>query len=337
MPPPHPPTPDTVVQKWAIAATEARLDGVRFTARGVAYDDVLESLLGRLPPGSRYIRKDKNACTPRLALIEVPDDNNIGLRYVRDQQDVYVDCMGPLAETVRQVGVDLADTFLPRAQCNWPQSVRISRIDACLDFDDPGAFDKAISAARSAVTGYKGKRPAVDQRGDWENPEKGRTLYVGSRDSVLCRIYEKGKQLRYVKGVDTASDDHIRVETEAHPADLEAFRALRWTPMDILATSRISLAAIFALSGTLPAFVRSRDAGTRSTTVRKLLACRDQYGPLFWDLARRYDSPEAAARVLVATFLQANPTAERVQKMLERGVSAPELQADLFGYCPAEA
>lgn len=42
-----------------------------------------------------------------------------------------------------------------------------------------------------------GRPPAVEWRGDWKKPNgKGRSLYVGSRDSSkFTRIYEKGRQL----------------------------------------------------------------------------------------------------------------------------------------------
>jgi hypothetical protein len=177
----------------------------------------------------------------------------------------------------------------------------------------------------------------VDQRGDWVNPEHGRTLYIGSREYVLLRIYEKGKQLRYMKGVEHASLDHIRVEVETHPADAPAFHALHWTPMQILGTSLTAISVLMKMGDNLPAFVRSCDAGTRSTTVRKLLGLHAAYGKLFWELARRMDSTEAAARLIAATLLQANPSAARLQRMVERGVSAPELQQDMFGFSNVEA
>jgi hypothetical protein len=71
--------------------------------------------------------------------------------------------------------------------------------------------------------------------------------------------------------------------------------------------------------------------------VRKLLGLHAAYGKLFWELARRMDSTEAAARLIAATLLQANPSAARLQRMVERGVSAPELQQDMFGFSNVEA
>lgn len=55
-----------------------------------------------------------------------------------------------------------------------------------------------------------GAAPVVEYRGDWKRPNgKGRTLYIGSRQSAqFCRMYEKGKQLG-----DKASD-WLRTEVQ---------------------------------------------------------------------------------------------------------------------------
>jgi hypothetical protein len=124
----------------------------------------------------------------------------------------------------------------------------------------------------------------------------------------------------------------VRIEVECHPADSAAFDAVYWEPSKVISTSLLAATLITALGHQLPSFTASRDSGTRSPTVRKLRSLNKQYGPLFWDLAKRYDSIEAAARTIAAVLLQANPPPQRLQKMLDRGISAPELQADLFGW-----
>jgi hypothetical protein len=322
---------------WALVAQEARIDAVRFTTRQIPYNAVVDALLEAVPGAEYRVKKDKNPDTPKLAHIFPVDDSPIGVQWNRDRSDCYVDSVGPLSARVQQVARDLAIEHPPKVGNAWPSSVRLTRLDGCLDFDHEGAFDTAVAAARAYIASYSGiKRPRVDQRGDWENPEYGRTLYVGSRDSVLLRIYEKGKQLLHVKGVPDASPHHVRVEVEVHPADSAAFQALHWGPFDALGTSMTAMSVILALGGQLPAFVRSRDSGTRSSTVRKLLGMHAAYGKLFWELARRLHSPEAACRVIAATLLQADPTAARLQRMLERGVSAPELQQDMFGFSAVE-
>lgn len=328
--PPSPPD-------WGLVATESRLDAFHFTARGIQYNDIVDAILEQLPPGSKYVRKGKNPDTPNLALIEVPHDNNVGIRWNRDWSDCYVDVQGPLSVTLHGIAKDLAASYPPTAVSKWPQSIRVRRMDGCIDFDDPGIFDRAVAAARTHVDGYTGlRKPKVDQRGDWVNPVDGRTLYVGSREYVLLRIYEKGKQLRSVKGILDASEHHIRVEVETHPADAAAFDALHWDAPTVLRTSLTAINVLLHLGASLPGFVRSRDNGTRSSTVRKLMAARASYGPLFWDLARKMDSTEAAARALVAALSASQLTPEGCQRLVEHGVSAPELRNILGLHCNAE-
>jgi hypothetical protein len=327
----------TVGQEWPIAATEGHLDAYRGTIRGATYDEVIGTLLAHLPAGSRYVRKDKNPADPRLALIELPHDNAVGIRWNKELRDAYIDLQGPESPRLIAAARDLASIIKPRDP--WPQCFRTSRIDGAIDIDAPGVFEEAVSLARNAhATLYADKpeqlRPKIDQRGDWESPERGRTLYIGSRQSVLLRIYEKGKQLRYVKGVPDASLNLTRIEVEAHPQDAASFVAHNWTPIEVIATSRVAMEVISGLLGYFPTFTPYCDAGIRSPIARRLINARNVVGPLFWDLARRYDSPEAAARVLVAALSASQLTPARSERLIERGVSAPELQ-EILGLYPS--
>jgi Replication initiation factor len=321
-------TPETAPQGIALAGTESHLDAYRATIRGATYDEVLGTLLAHLPPGSRYVRKDKNPADPRLALIELPHDNSVGIRWNKELRDAYIDLQGPESPRLIAACRELSSTVKPRDP--WPQCFRTNRIDGAIDVDAPGVFEEAVQLARQAhATLYGDKpeslRPKIDQRGDWENPEKGRTLYIGSRQSILLRIYEKGKQLASVKGIKDASPHLVRIEVEAHPQDAAAFIAHNWTPLEVIATSRIAIEVVSALLGYFPTFTPYCDAGIRSPIARRLINARNVVGPLFWDLARRYDSPEAAARVLVAALSASQLTPAYSQRLIERGVSAPEL------------
>ena len=74
---------------------------------------------------------------------------------------------------------------------------KITRIDLCRDFFDgeKGGVDGAREGYRSGLFDYRNRRPSCEQAGDWEH-DKGRTWYVGKRDSgKLFRAYEKGHQL----------------------------------------------------------------------------------------------------------------------------------------------
>lgn len=74
---------------------------------------------------------------------------------------------------------------------------RVSRVDACIDFDHPDAWEKVCGQALQVARGRGIKKR---QAGDWLDPHQsageGRTLYLGARTAaVQGRIYEKGKQL----------------------------------------------------------------------------------------------------------------------------------------------
>ena len=85
---------------------------------------------------------------------------------------------------------------------------QVSRADSCWDLDEQGLFDKLDPELRAFALTYKLE---INMQGDWERG-KGRTLYIGSRRSVVfLRIYEKGYELGF------GSKDHVRVECEIKP------------------------------------------------------------------------------------------------------------------------
>ena len=73
---------------------------------------------------------------------------------------------------------------------------RVTRVDACADFDAPGAFESLLGPCLEVKQAHRLKG---ERRGDWEDfPEEGRTLYLGAPTSVTrVRLYEKGKQPEY--------------------------------------------------------------------------------------------------------------------------------------------
>jgi len=311
------------------------LDAFRCTVRGVPYDDVVGAILSHLEPSAEYVRKDKGHDVPKLAIIKRRDDNAVGIRWDSSRSDAYLDLQGPDAPRLVAACLELAEAHRPRDP--WPQVFRTTRIDAAIDLDEAGAFDRAVVVALKAHADLYGhlplnRRPPIAHAGNWDpsnarDDGTGRTIYIGSRDSTLLRIYEKGKQLRDVKGVVDASPHHVRIEVECHPADAAAFEAHAWSPLEVIGTSRVAIEVVRELLGCFPSFTKSRDHGTRSNVVRKLMACRHAYATLFWELARRYDSTEHAARIIAAVLSASHLTPAVVQSILERGMSAPELLA----------
>lgn len=91
---------------------------------------------------------------------------------------------------------------------------RVTRVDACADFDESGAFESLLD---QCIQVKKHHRLKGSKLGDWEDfPEDGRTLYLGSPASaVRVRLYEKGKQPEYRH---LQRENWARIEVQARPA-----------------------------------------------------------------------------------------------------------------------
>lgn len=105
---------------------------------------------------------------------------------------------------------------------------RVTRMDACADFDESGAFERLY---RACIRVKKDHRLKGSKAGDWEDfPEDGRTLYLGGQQSaVRARLYEKGKQPEYRH---VGRPEWVRLEAQVRPvsqAQKEAFSTV--TPM----------------------------------------------------------------------------------------------------------
>ena len=91
---------------------------------------------------------------------------------------------------------------------------RATRLDSCADFDAHGSFERLLGACMAVK---KKHRLIGERQGDWEDfPERGRTQYLGSRQSVTrLRLYEKGKQPEYLH---LERPEWVRAEVQVRPA-----------------------------------------------------------------------------------------------------------------------
>lgn len=84
----------------------------------------------------------------------------------------------------------------------------VSRADVRLDTVTEGMFDYLIKVASEFAIDRKIK---TNHQGDWLTGKAGRTLYLGSKDSVVqVRIYEKGKK-------EGGDPNWVRVEIQVRP------------------------------------------------------------------------------------------------------------------------
>lgn len=156
---------------------------------------------------------------------------------------------------------------------------RVSRADVCVDVDSPGAFDTLSAALRAAALQSGLSMQLIS---DPDRPERGRTLYVGSRKSRgFVRLYEKGRK------DDPSRPDWVRFEVEIKPnePDLRAHLAAL-APLDALGMVRWVRAFVgdqfdFA-AATAP--VRLPTVGDDE---RSMAAMLNQYGRLLRRSAQR--------------------------------------------------
>lgn len=96
----------------------------------------------------------------------------------------------------------------------------VSRMDSAIDFDEEGDFETLMQMAQYLCETFNLKYKQV---GDFrDGSASGRTIYVGSRKSVIyMRIYEKGKQQREMGYDPEASLNWARLEIEVKPAKRE--------------------------------------------------------------------------------------------------------------------
>ena len=142
---------------------------------------------------------------------------------------------------------DHAHVFAGVVREYWPDRHRVSRFDACLDFDGPTAWPTLLGLCEGIASG---DRVAGDTRkritkirtnymGDWFHAVNGRTFGLGSfKSAVYVRLYEKGIQVRQEavkrgQPVPTEfSEDAVRLEVQVRPDGASKTAASRATPLE---------------------------------------------------------------------------------------------------------
>lgn len=174
-----------------------------------------------------------------------------------------------------------------------------TRVDSCVDFEFPGAFDSLLERCTGVKKDHKLRG---SKAGDWDDfPEDGRTLYLGASASVArARLYEKGLQPEYRH---LNRSDYVRLELQVRPSKdakqiyseldaLQVWGCSRWT-RDLAAR-------------VLEAQVLAHPAGTirRETTRDRALRfmCK-QYGAHIMSLMHEHGSFEEVGRHLHALIL----------------------------------
>lgn len=183
-----------------------------------------------------------------------------------------------------------AREFAGVVRAEWPKHY-VTRVDVAYDFvdGDPWAqlYAHCVEVADTLPSGELRRRPLkLATLGDWvreaEGFPGGRTLYVGSMKSpVLCRLYEKGKQMRnlHPDQLDKYPLGWVRLELQVRPEGAARYEVATLEPAAIWGTSAWARSlhdSVFGsdLSSVLMAAHRPADD---ERAMRFLLR---QYGPL---------------------------------------------------------
>lgn len=136
----------------------------------------------------------------------------------------------------------------------WPNEHHVTRMDACIDFDGPGTWDRLYAIVDGLAIE---RRLSISQAGDWrrvdEPDHSGRTYYIGSQKSaVFLRLYEKGKQLRglAIDGGAGISPDLVRLEVVVRPDGPARVRAASGAPVEAFGYSDWSKELLRLVEGT---------------------------------------------------------------------------------------
>lgn len=136
-----------------------------------------------------------------------------------DTCQLYLDHGGCLVAAEYRTWERIADRL---NQKGW----RLTRADvAADDYQGDHSVDLAVEVYQAGgFDGQRGVKPGCNQVGNWLDPDqrKGRTLYVGSRQShKLIRVYEKGKQLGMAASPWTRWEVEFKRDTTHHvPLDI---------------------------------------------------------------------------------------------------------------------
>lgn len=118
--------------------------------------------------------------------------------------------------------------------------VRPSRVDVAIDVYDPTQGHRYYSQQTKRIIRFaKSEGLKINMVGDWATGKGGRTLYIGSRDSVcqLC-VYEKGIQLSLDSDIAPTNPNWTRFEFRFRPDSKARNGLYSFTPTEWLGSVR---------------------------------------------------------------------------------------------------
>lgn len=172
----------------------------------------------------------------------------------------------------------------------------VSRADPCLDFADPGAYDRLQGIALDLA---KARGLRVGCAGDHLVTQKGRTLYLGAPSSVTrLRLYDKAEELRQKlrndpEALATVPAELARLEVQVRPHSPEAkAAAARLSPLEVMGSASWTRALMRSVAELDIAPFRAGTVWRQSDHDRAYRAMLAQYGRVFQGMLRDLGSWE---------------------------------------------
>lgn len=198
--------------------------------------------------------------------------------------------------------------FAEQFRRRFPQH-RVTRADVAIDFEGIGAWDWMSGKCLELADKH---RLVVDHQGDYHRGERGRSLYIGSKQSVIRAVaYEKGKQIPEI-----GMPNLVRLEIRAKPKDAKSGEILAtMTPMAIYGCSSWTR----ELGGYLTSSEQFKRVviGTRwnkSDRQKAINAVIKQYGGIFGEMCSELGSWSDFGEEIGRLVLEA---AEAKQRLVE--------------------
>lgn len=164
----------------------------------------------------------------------------------------------------------------------FPNDHLVTRLDACLDYSDPGAYDLLQAQCLEVA---KARKVKIDTRGDHLVTLEGRTLYLGSTKSATrLRLYDKAAEMKAKLRADQVAllsvPDHLaRLEVQVRPQTFQARSlAARAEPLSMFGSSAWTRELIRQVEGLEVEPCAMERAWRRSDDERAYMTMLAQYG-----------------------------------------------------------
>lgn len=172
-----------------------------------------------------------------------------------------------------------------------------SRIDVAEDFCGEGFFDWIVPRVEEIAIR---RRVSLRREGEgWyeHQRDKGRTLYIGSRDSVVFgRIYERGKKL--LGEGQQADPNYVRIELQVQPKSKSKSLLGMVEPDGFWGASAWTKELATLMGADQVQRIKCGTVWSKPDIQRSIQALARQYGQTLLDLVNMAGSAEAALQVV---------------------------------------